>query len=220
MLQKFMDRVNSAKEKYISKSKPFPRKGTVPMCRNTVGAIKRKHRAWIRYIESRNENSYKLYVKARNKVKWMVKKQKREKEKGIAQSSKSNPKKFWKYVKSKRKTTSGVAELHTKKDNSTFIAETDSDKAEVLSDLFSSIFTKENCDSMPKLSQQDFVSESSDENFDKVIFRKLLNNHTGPSFNTGTENTIQVSKFKRIGFEKTGDGGFWWRRIRKCIFNY
>ena len=28
--------------------------------------------------------------------------------------------------------------------------------------------------------------------------------HTGPPFNTGTENTIQVSKFKRIGFEKNG----------------
>ena len=26
--------------------------------------------------------------------------------------------------------------------------------------------------------------------------------HTGTSFNTGTENTMQVSKFKRIGFEK------------------
>ena len=26
--------------------------------------------------------------------------------------------------------------------------------------------------------------------------------HTGPSFNTDTENTIQVSKFKRIAFEK------------------
>ena len=26
--------------------------------------------------------------------------------------------------------------------------------------------------------------------------------HTGPSFNTGTENTIQVSKCKGIGFEK------------------
>ena len=35
--------------------------------------------------------------------------------------------------------------------------------------------------------------------------------HTGPSFNTGTENTIQVSKFKRIGFEK--NGGFRWGRI-------
>ena len=29
--------------------------------------------------------------------------------------------------------------------------------------------------------------------------------HTGPSFNTGTENTIQVSKFKRIGFDKMAD---------------
>ena len=29
--------------------------------------------------------------------------------------------------------------------------------------------------------------------------------HAGPSFNTGTENTIQVSKFKRIGFEKMAD---------------
>ena len=29
--------------------------------------------------------------------------------------------------------------------------------------------------------------------------------HTGPSFNIGTENTIQVSKFKRIGFEKLAD---------------
>ena len=41
MLQTFMDRVTSAKEKYIPKSKPFPRKGTVPLCRkcNTVEAI-------------------------------------------------------------------------------------------------------------------------------------------------------------------------------------
>ena len=29
-----------------------------------------------------------------------------------------------------------------------------------------------------------------------------INNHTGPSVNTSNENTTQVSKFKRIGFEK------------------
>ena len=62
MLQKFMDMANSATERYIPKSKPFPRitERTVPLCKNTVEAIKRKHRAWTRYIESRNENSYKL----------------------------------------------------------------------------------------------------------------------------------------------------------------
>ena len=46
----------------------------------------------------------------------------------------------------------------------------------MLSDFFSSILTKEPCDSMPKLSQRDFVSESSDEHFDRETVRKLLNN--------------------------------------------
>ena len=40
--------------------------------------------------------------------------------------------------------------------------------------------------------------------------------HAGPSFNTGTENTIQVSKFKRIGFEK--NGGFRANRFVNIIY--
>ena len=102
MSQKFVERIISAKEKFIPRSRPFPRKGTVPLCKNTVEAIKRKHRAWTRFIESRNENSYKLYAKARNEVKWLVRKEKRERGKEIAQTSKSNPKNFWKYVNSRR----------------------------------------------------------------------------------------------------------------------
>ena len=80
MLQKFTELIFSANEKFIPRSRPFPRKRTVPLCKNTVRAIKRKHRAWTRFIESRNENSYKLYAKARNKVKWLVRKEKRERE--------------------------------------------------------------------------------------------------------------------------------------------
>ena len=72
MLRKLNDRISSAKEKFIPRSRPFPRKGTVPLCKNTVDAIKRKHRTWTRFIESRDDNSYKLYAKARNKVKWLV----------------------------------------------------------------------------------------------------------------------------------------------------
>ena len=85
MLQKFTERIISAKEKFIPRS--FSRKGTVPLCKNTVEAIKHKHRVWTRFIELRNENSYKLYAKARNKVKWLVRKEKREREKEIAQTS-------------------------------------------------------------------------------------------------------------------------------------
>ena len=98
MLNKLKDRISSVKEKFISRSRPFPQTGTVPLCKNTVDAIKGKHRTWTRFIESRNDNSYKLYAKARNKVKWLVKKGKREREKEIAHTSKSNSKNFWKYV--------------------------------------------------------------------------------------------------------------------------
>ena len=48
----------------------------------------------------------------------------------------------------------------------------------------------------------------------KVVAKSDL--HTGLSFNKGTENTIQVSKFKRIGQfrkkkkKKKGGGGFRW----------
>ena len=115
-----------------------------------------------------------MYAKARNKAKWLVKKEKREREKEIAQTSKSNPKNFWKYVNSKRKTASGISELHTKTDDSTFVAESDEDKAEVLSDFFSSVFTKEPGGELPNLRPREFKFKSSDEYFDKETVRKLL----------------------------------------------
>ena len=44
MLQRFMDRVYKAEEKIFPRSRPFPRKGTIPLCKTTVEAIKRKDR--------------------------------------------------------------------------------------------------------------------------------------------------------------------------------
>ena len=52
VLQNFTERIISTKEKFIPRSRPFPRKGTVPLCKNTVEAIKRKHRACTRFIKS------------------------------------------------------------------------------------------------------------------------------------------------------------------------
>ena len=41
----------------------------------------------------------------------------------------------WSYINSKRKTISGVAELHTKESGSVKVASTDEEKAEVLGDF-------------------------------------------------------------------------------------
>ena len=69
----------------------------------------------------------------------------------IAESAKTNCKNFWSYINFKRKTRSGVAELHTKSDNTVTIASTDKEKAEVLANFFSSVFTSESEDNFPEM---------------------------------------------------------------------
>ena len=56
------------------------------------------------------------------------------------------------------------------------MADTDADKAEVLSDFFSSVFTRESNGDIPSLNKRSFVSESSDGYFDRETVRKLLVN--------------------------------------------
>ena len=47
----------------------------------------------------------------------------------MAETAKTNCKNFWKYVNSKRKSKTGVSELHTTIDGKLKIASEDSDKA-------------------------------------------------------------------------------------------
>ncbi|CAG2232461.1 unnamed protein product [Mytilus edulis] len=48
-----------------------------------------------------------------------------------------------KITEEKRKSKSGISELHDKRDGKTYIASNDTDKAEILAELFTSVFTKE-----------------------------------------------------------------------------
>ena len=67
------------------------------------------------------ENVRQAYTKARNKVKSMILKSKREFERNIGIQSKSNPKIFWSNVRSKLKTKTGVALLSQDKKGETLI---------------------------------------------------------------------------------------------------
>ena len=67
------------------------------------------------------ENVRQAYTKARNKVKSMILKSKREFERNIGIQSKSNPKIFWSHVHSKLKTKTGVALLSQDKKGETLI---------------------------------------------------------------------------------------------------
>ncbi len=100
-------------------------------------------------METRDPKSYREYCKARNKVKTTIAKDRKQRERLIAETAKSNCKNFWSYINAKRKTRSGVAELHTGHGSGVKTATSDEDKANVLGDFFSSVFTVENDENMP-----------------------------------------------------------------------
>ena len=75
-------------------------------------------------------------------------------EKQIAQEVKANPKKFWKYARSKTKTKSNIPDLF-KDDNKTEFTNSDKEKATVLVDFFTSVFIIEGDGKMPDIEKID-----------------------------------------------------------------
>ncbi len=79
------------------------------------------------------------YKRVRNQVRRLTRKSKKMKEKNIAAESKKNPKMFWSYAQSKMKTKPGIPDLEYEGK----VATTDLEKAEVLAEFYSSVFTQE-----------------------------------------------------------------------------
>jgi hypothetical protein len=124
----------------------------LPLDERIIQETKHKHRWWTRYMENRDPKKYKEFVRSRNKVKTMVEKAKIQMEKEIAENAKVNPKKFWQYANSKRKTKSGIGELKTTNSNGEVdTAKTDKEKAEVLANFYSSVFTRKPDGDIPQL---------------------------------------------------------------------
>lgn len=104
--------------------------------------IRKKHRAWTRYIETRSEAKYLEYARLRNKVKKVTRIAEKRHEAEIAETAKINPKRFWAYVKSRTKVKERIPDLivdvatnqRTKDDH---------EKTETLSKFFASVFTDE-----------------------------------------------------------------------------
>ena len=126
-----------------------------------------------RDLSTKSGTDYAKYVKERNICTKLLKKTRREHEKNIAKNSKSNPKRFWKYLQERTKSNTGTGTL--KSEDGT-LASKDADKAETLNQFFSRVFTRENTSNLPNVGDcmySDGVSISDIRVTDRAVKYKL-----------------------------------------------
>ena len=132
---------------------PTPLSIHKPLSKETRDSIKAKnrlHRKWISSHQTeRNPQDWIAYAKARNKVNTLVRKDKRRFEQKIAKEGKLKPKLFWSHARRKLKTKVGVAPLLANLDDKTSLVFDDKEKANLLQDQFSSVFTKKPLQNIP-----------------------------------------------------------------------
>ncbi|RLC07615.1 MAG: hypothetical protein DRI57_25640, partial [Deltaproteobacteria bacterium] len=168
------EKINIAIRRWIPKRKHRRNGRRRPLWMTTAAKdkLKQKQHAFTKYKKTMDKDDYKLYARARNQAKWTTRKAMQDFEKSIAKEAKSNPKAFYKYAKSKIKTRTGVPDL---KKPSGEVASTDRDKAKVLNDFFSGVFTRESIDEMPTCEDKNCKSPLTDILFTQDDVENKLN---------------------------------------------
>ena len=147
MLKKFEDIIHKNVQDHVPMKKKNTRKNGshVPWVDyKTSKSIKRKYHAWKRYTHTKSHEQYLEYVRQRNKVTKKLRKAKREFEKKIAKECNVNPKAFFNYVNShKRSSTNFIRLKKTTLEGEEVFTSDDTDTAEELNRYFKSVFTED-----------------------------------------------------------------------------
>jgi len=147
----------------------------------TAKAIRDKKSKWIKYRHCKNHLTYNNFKIARNKVTDCIRKSKYKYEKNIAENAKQNPKLFWKYVRSKSKTITGINGMEINGEKTT----DDKIIAEEFNRHFISVFTQEN-DQIPEPVFR-AESEIEDTDINAEIITKLIQ-EINPNKSQGPDN--------------------------------
>ncbi|XP_076036825.1 uncharacterized protein LOC143022485 [Oratosquilla oratoria] len=197
MWERFKLKMQSAIDECVPKRqfKSSTRKRTnqnLPMNTKLWRLIKKKQRLWARLKkmkEDREDNisEYSFvqegYRQTNNKVRWETRRAVKRVEKSIAENVKENPKAFWKYIQSKTKSSVSVRELYMNAEK-TLRTKNDKEKANILGEFFSSVFTQEPEGEIPTLAANDVPEmppfEFTDKEIGKVIDKLQRDKSPGP----------------------------------------
>eukprot|EP00794_Sanderia_malayensis_P002671 gene2671-3090_t len=151
-------RILEAVKRNIPRSKTNLKQNRKPIWMNSkvFTKLKKKTSAFKRYMKSKEGEDYQAYAKLRNQAKWACRTAVRDLEKNIANESKINPKAFYNYARSKFKTKSSIPDLDIQGGGKT---SGEKQKANVLNEFFSSVFTREDTSSIPDFPQHEIAEE-------------------------------------------------------------
>ena len=114
-------------------------------------SIKRKYAMYQRYRKTQNYCDYVKYKKQNNKTRKIVRGAQAHFEQMLMKQFKQKPKAFYSYVRSKQKVKAGISQLE--KENGD-LTETDEEAAEILSEFFQSVYTREPPGDVPEMTSR------------------------------------------------------------------
>ncbi|KAK3108052.1 hypothetical protein FSP39_000221 [Pinctada imbricata] len=168
------ERIASANSKYYQ---------TPWMNQEAKMAIKNKRKLWRNFIYCPNTYNRYRYKLARNEAAYQVKVARKTYELSIAANIKKDSKSFWRYVKSKTKVKETIPNL---KHNGVTM-DTEIDKATLLNNYFTSVFTVESALDQPSLDDRNFITVLDDIDIKKEEIQKFLEK-INPSKSPGNDN--------------------------------
>ena len=157
----FQNKLQEGFQKYVPKtSSKITKKQPLWFNNKFLKSLRKKYLLFKRFKQTNTHYDYQKYIEARNLSKKAIRKSVKEYEKKVCNDSKTKPKQFWKYVNTKLKRSTGISNL--KMNQKGDLTSNDQEKANTLNNFFSSVFTKEKTDTIPKLDDRNkgiFFSE-------------------------------------------------------------
>ncbi len=169
-------KVDNAVKKYVPIRKVWSRRRPAWLSPEIMAAIRRKQRLWRSAKKGKNVEDYGA---ADKEVKRLIRNAKRNFEKRLACQNGGNSRPFYAYIKQRTKTRPSMGPL--KNANKENVSE-DQGMAELLNNFFSSVFTREDTEHIPRAADMETIGPKllqelvNELNLPLVlIFRKSLN---------------------------------------------
>ena len=170
-----IDKLNNLMDQYVPKTKVKKQQRCLWLNGRVKKAIRKRNKKWKLYKATKKDTDYKKYKECRNIVVTELRKARKTFECKLAADIKSNPKSFYRYVRTMTKSKDRVGPL---KDSSGTIIDDDQSMCDTLNNFFASVFTKEDTHNVPEVvnifneENSQFLSTvqiTSDDVYDKII---------------------------------------------------